>query len=130
MRFTKSFALLAVLALSLTTPFTSYAGPKSAPVEGMPNLTVEHSNHASATELTIVNAGLADAGAFHVRIVLDGSATYYVGLAGLAAGASMPVQIPAAKDGKPYAITISIDCDNEVTESDETDNLASFNFIG
>ena len=126
MRFTKSFALLAVLALSLM-PFTSFAGPKSAPVAGMPNLTVDGSNHSGS--LAIVNAGLADAGAFHVRIVLDSGATYYVGLAGLAAGAQLPIQIPAAKDGKPFSFTIAVDCDNEVTESDEVDNAASLHYV-
>ena len=125
MRFTKSFALLAILALSIT-PFVAQAGPKSAPVAGMPNLTIQDDTHGS---LAIVNAGLADAGAFHVRIQLDSGATYYVGLAGLAAGAVMPVQIPAAKDGKPFSFTISVDCDNQVTESDETDNFDAVHFV-
>jgi hypothetical protein len=128
MRFTKSFALLAVLALCLT-PIMSFAGPKNAPVEGMPNLMVQSGVQAAATSLAIVNAGLADAGAFHVRIVLDGGATYYVGLAGLAAGAEMPIQIPAASDGKPFSFTISVDCDNEVTESDEGDNSTTLHFV-
>ena len=126
MRFTKSFALLAVLALCLT-PIMSFAGTKSAPVEGMPNLTIDGTNHSGA--LAIVNAGLADAGAFHVRIVLDNGATYYVGLAGLAAGAQMPIQIPAAKDGKPFSFTVEVDCDKEVTESDESDNVATLHWI-
>ena len=126
MRFTKSFALLAVLALCLT-PIMSFAAPKSAPVQGMPNLTVDGSNHSGS--LAIVNTGLVDAGAFHVRIVLDSGATYYVGLAGLAVGAQTPIQIPAAKDGKPFSFTISVDCDNEVTESDEADNSADLHFV-
>jgi hypothetical protein len=141
MRFTKSFALLAVLALCLT-PFMSYAdSPKSAPVAGMPNLTVERSYHASATEFAIVNNGLADAGAFNVHIELSTGAVYNVTLAGLAAGAVMPVQIPAAQDGKPFGITIDVDyvldaatsqavSGGQVVESDESDNEISFQFIG
>jgi hypothetical protein len=130
MRFHKSFALLAILALSLTTPFMSYAAPKTQPLAALPNLMVQDANHASVTSLAIVNAGLLPSGPFHVRIQLDNGATYYVGLPGLAAGDVQGVQMPIAKDGKPYSFTISVDCDHEVTESDESDNLATVRFIG
>ena len=108
----------------------SYAAPKSQLLEGMPNLMVQDAIQASSNSLAIVNAGLAASGPFHVRIVLDSGATYYVGLPSLEAGGVWPIQMPAAKDGKPYSFTISVDCDNEVTESDETDNLTTVRFIG
>jgi hypothetical protein len=98
---------------------------------------VVYSNHASATDLAVVNAGLADAGPFRVSVQL-GSATYYFSMPGLAAGAALPIGFSPPKNGNAVGIiTVTVDCDitieaknGAVSESDETDNVATFNFIG
>ena len=129
MRFTKSFALLAVLALSLT-PFVAHATPKADQALAMPNLMVDHSTHASATSIAIVNAGSVATGTFHIRIERDGVVYSFAYAGGLAAGQVLGLQLPPTLDGKPCSISIALDSDNEVPESDETDNVEVFNVVG
>ena len=129
MRFHKNAAQLAVLALTLVAPMTSHAAPKAQVVEGMPNLVVESTNRGSETVLTIRNAGAAASAECHVRIQFSTGAVYHAPLFALQPGEVLPVQAPAARDGKPYTITVEVDCDREITESDEADNIASVRYL-
>jgi subtilase family serine protease len=123
MRFTKSFALLAVLALCLT-PFKSYADPKSAPVEAYPNLTVQSGDLAPDADLQILNTGLAAAGQFHVTIKIN-SASYSITVPGLAAGAALPIHL----SDKSSSITVTVDDLDVVPESNEDDNKVTLHVI-
>jgi hypothetical protein len=134
MRFTKSFALLAILALSILTPFAAFAGPKAQTLEALPNLTIQHDVHASATALAIVNDGTAAAGPFHVQMTVNGVPFSFV-CYGLAPGEVLGMQLPGVGDGKPASISITLDCGDgivksEVRESNEDDNTDSFMFQG
>jgi subtilase family serine protease len=129
MRFHKSAAQLAVLALTLV-PMLSHAAPKAQAKAGMPNLVVVSSNKASSTDLLIRNAGDVASGAFHVRFTFSTGAVYEAALPALAVGDEIQVMAPGTpRDGKPYTITVEVDCDQEIIEGDETDNLASLRYL-
>jgi hypothetical protein len=130
MRFHKNAAQLAVvMALSLVTPMISHADPKAQPVENLPNLMVDSSNQGSETVLTIRNTGGAPSAACHVRVQFSTGAVFYARLFEIQPGAVVMVQAPAARDGKPFTITVEVDCDHEVIESDETDNIATLRYL-
>jgi hypothetical protein len=129
MRFHKQVAQLAVLALILVHPALSHAAPKAQLQAGMPDLTVESANVAGQTILVIRNIGDAASGTFHVRIQLSTGAVYYAALPAFQPGDEMQAQLPAARDGKPFTVEVEVDCFHEITESDETDNLASMRYL-
>jgi CARDB len=130
MRFTKSLVLPALTALSLVTPFAALAAPKATELaEALPNLQVDKTNVASQTTVYIRNVGASASAPSHVRIQLESGAIFHFAIWGLQAGEELGLQLPAAQDGKPYSFTVEVDCDQEVAEGDETDNVESLRFI-
>ena len=127
MTFTTKAVPVAML-LALAIPTFVHAAPKADLSATMPNLVIEAGNQQSSTSLAIHSLGGADAGAFHVKLELAG-VTYEVALAGLQAGGIIPVQIPGQRDGKPFNVKITVDCDAQVAESDEGDNSAQFAYL-
>jgi len=129
MRFHKSAAQLAVLALTLVTPMLSHADPKAKVADGMANLVVESTNRGSETVLIIRNVGGTASGDFHARFTFSTGAVYEASLGSLLPGGEVQAQCPAARDGKPYTITVEVDCDHEIDESDEADNIGSLRYL-
>ena len=129
MRFTKSLVLPALTALSLVTPFAAIAGPKPQLDAALPNLGVERTNVASQTWVHIRNTGAVASLPCHARIQLDNGAIFHFEIWGLQAGEEMAFQMPAAQDGKPYSFTVTVDCEQEVAESDESDNVESLRYV-
>jgi hypothetical protein len=76
----------------------------------------------------IENTGEGYAGAFNVRFVIDGFSTE-VRISGLAAGENTTLCIndtTIRNAGDLVTITVTADCDGEVSESDETNNVATW----
>ena len=91
MRFHKSAAQLAVLALTLVTPMLSHADPKAKVADGMANLVVESTNRGSETVLIIRNVGGTASGDFHARFTFSTGAVYEASLGSLLPGGEVDV---------------------------------------
>ena len=106
---------------------------------GEPDLNVEvitpkcgeiFANETNNITATIKNNGTADAGAFNVSFII-GEVSKEVRISGLAAGASEEVTVTDTTErnaGESVTITVIADCDGEVTESDDTNNVMSKTF--
>jgi len=96
------------------------------PVSPLPDLMIESAAIGSGVRpLTIVvlrNVGTRDASAFRLTVNSDAGTTYMDINDGLAAGESRTLRVAAPISGE---VTVVVDADNQVTESDETNNTAT-----
>ena len=124
-----NWILPALAALTLVTPLAASARPR-APISGtLPNLMIDRTRTASQTMVNIRNNGSAASTTCHVRIVLETGGVFHFGIWGLQPGEACSMLLPSLQKGKPYAFTITVDCDQEVAESNENDNVESMRFI-
>ncbi len=102
------------------------AGPTSAS-SPYPDLFAHYSpNTISAT---ITNAGTEDATGFDVTFLVDGNGTTVNVPEGLAAGNSTVVSVADSADrrvGDSVPITVTVDAENAIAESDETNNQYTY----
>ena len=82
-------------------------------------------NESNTVNATIKNNGTADAGAFNVSLVIDGFSEE-VRVSGLVAGDDTVVCVTDTTSrtaGESVTITVTADCNTEIDESDETNNV-------
>lgn len=130
MRFNKYAAPMAILmAVCLTTPFTAQAAPKTEFVASMPNLVVEATTHASESNIVIRNDGGMASAPCHAKVTFSTGEQYYLPVLDLQPNCFMTLSPPRARDGKPFTISIEVDCDSEVDESNEADNQLTARYL-
>lgn len=128
MRSKTSLILSALAALTLITPCAAHARPKNQVPGLLPNLAIDRTRTASQTVIYIRNTGLTASSPCHVRLVLEDGSVFYFGIWDIQAGGSVGIHLPSYQKGKPYAVTITADCQQEVAESNEGDNVETMRF--
>jgi uncharacterized membrane protein len=92
-----------------------------------PNVGLLYANASNEICATVKNLDGADAGAFNVSFVVDGFSEE-VRIAGLVAGAETTVCVtdPTMRNaGEMVTITVTADCNTEISETNETNNAQS-----
>jgi len=115
-----------ITVISAGADLTASAGPTSAS-SPYPVLLAHYSpNTISAT---ITNIGTEDAAGFNVTFLVDGNSTTVNVPAGLVSGNSTVVSVTDAVDrhaGDSVPITITVDAENVIAESDEANNQYTY----
>jgi hypothetical protein len=90
-----------------------------------PNCGYLFANESNEISATVKNNGSADAGAFNVSFVIDGfSATASVSTLGAGNDTEVSItDLPLRTAGDSVTITITADCNGDVSESNETNNV-------
>jgi hypothetical protein len=83
---------------------------------------IDSTNHLV---VTVTNQGAGPAGTSRVRVVFSGGATDSRMIGTLATGAFIVVKIPMNCSARDCGVTITVDSDGVVTESNETNNVVS-----
>ena len=104
---------------ALTIEYITY---DLVPVSLTPNVVTP--NTSNTLTATIENSGNTDSSAFDVALLVDGTVVDTHSVTSLASGSSTTVDFQWTPDGTKdkYTLTISVDPENAVNESDETNN--------